>query len=206
MAQPARGVAAPALTESLERFALEMTRAARISAVSPVDPATGTIVMELPHDLQLCMFHGGAHAPEDESAISFRLCGGPVVRLCLSVTYAGQQAELAVIPQGLCDECRASLGPELAWGTIRDLIQTPGPEPLEQPPSPLPEPAVPLPFVPLPVRPTVAPRVPELRLLLRVGDPVSRPLLDWSRSVSGGSPFKLPVLTRMGRMQDSNQR
>jgi hypothetical protein len=53
MARLARGVPAPALTESLERCALDLTRAARIPTVSPFDPGTGTIEISFAPEFQL---------------------------------------------------------------------------------------------------------------------------------------------------------
>jgi hypothetical protein len=37
---------------------------------------------------------------------------------------AGRESPLATIPQGLVDLCRARLGPELAWDTIRDFVES----------------------------------------------------------------------------------
>jgi hypothetical protein len=48
MAGFARGVPAPALTESLKSCALVMTRGARFSAVGPFDPAKGTFEIKGP--------------------------------------------------------------------------------------------------------------------------------------------------------------
>jgi hypothetical protein len=83
------------------------------------------------------MIHGGAHGPEDGAAISFRfrLGEGQVVQQCSAATCAGRESEPAILPHGLVQECMARLDRELEWDTIRDLVQTPGPEPIGQPPS-----------------------------------------------------------------------
>jgi hypothetical protein len=78
--------------EVVGAFSPELTKGGPISAVSPFDPAAGTIEIDFDPDFQLCMIRRGAHGPDDGAAISFRfrLGQGLVVQLCSTAQWTGR--------------------------------------------------------------------------------------------------------------------